>query len=101
MYASDCSQTPRGGTPELTDERMERIRAVKSAYESRLLDMAHVIGVGIGFRTRAGEPTTEPAIIVSVTDKLPPEQLRAGEMIPSELEGIPVDVQAIGRVSAF
>lgn len=99
--SNDCSGTPREGTPELTDERMERIRAVKSAYESRLLGMANVVGVGIGFRMKGGELTGEPAIIVSVSDKLPPEQLRSGEVIPAELEGVPVDVQAVGRLLAF
>ena len=97
----DESETPREETPELTDERLERIRAVKSVHESRLLGMANVVGVGIGFRVRAGELTTQPAIIVSVSDKLPPEQLGPGEAIPTELDGVPVDVQAIGRLTAF
>ena len=99
--SKDCSRTPKEGTPELTDERMGRIRAVKSAYGSRLLGMANVVGVGIGFRKRGGKLTAEPAIIVSVSDKLPSEHLGPGEVIPAELEGIPIDVQAVGKLSAF
>lgn len=79
---------------EQTD--LARVRAVKAAYEKELLRKANVVGVGIGFRQQAGKLTGELAIIVSVTHKVPPEDLDPQDRIPSEIEGVPVDVQAIG-----
>jgi len=61
----------------------------------------NVVGVGIGFRQRSGELTDELAIIVSVTHKVPMEDLAPEDRIPSEIEGVPVDVQVIGIPLAF
>jgi len=80
---------------------LEQVRAVKAAYEAELMRKANVIGVGIGLRQRGGKPTAEAAIIVSVIRKLPPSQLAPGDVIPRELEGIPVDVQALGELRAL
>ncbi|HHS97172.1 MAG TPA: hypothetical protein ENK08_04645 [Chloroflexi bacterium] len=62
---------------------------------------ANVVGVGIGFRQREGRPLDELAIIVSVTHKVPRERLSPDDLIPSELEGVPVDVQAVGELRAL
>ncbi len=83
------------------EEQLRRLRAVKAAYESNLMHKANVVGVGIGFRQRDHKLTNEPAIIVSVTDKVPLSQLDSDDVIPRELEGLPVDVQAVGELRAF
>jgi hypothetical protein len=83
------------------DEELERLRVVKATYEANLMRKANVVGVGIGLRQREGKPTGEPAIVVSVTHKVPPSQLAPDDVIPRELEGIPVDVQAVGRLRAL
>ena len=82
-------------------EDLDRIRAVKARYETDLMDKANVVGVGIGLRQQGGEPTGEPVIVVSVTHKVPLTQLALGDVIPRELEGIPVDVQATGELRAL
>jgi len=82
-------------------DQLARVRAVKTAYEKDLLRKANVVGVGIGWRHRRGKPTDELAIIVSVTHKVPREQLDPEDVIPSELEGVPVDVQAVGPLRAL
>jgi len=82
-------------------EELDRIRAVKSAHEADLMRKANVVGVGIGLRQREGQPTDEPAIVVSVTRKLPLSQLAADDVIPRELEGIPVDVHIVGELRAL
>lgn len=84
----------------MLDEDLERVRTVKALHENELMSKANVVGVGIGLRQRGGEPTGEPAIVVSVTHKLPPSQLAPGDVIPRELEGIPVDVQVVGKLRA-
>ncbi len=83
------------------DEELNRLRTVKMAYEADLMRKANVVGVGIGLREQGGKPTGEPAIVVSVTRKVPPSQLAPDDVIPRELEGIPVDVQVVGVLRAF
>jgi hypothetical protein len=36
-----------------------------------------------------------------VTQKLPPDQLAPSEMIPPSIEGVPVDVQEVGEITAY
>ncbi len=83
----------------IQDKELKRLRAVKAVYEADLMRKANVVGVGIGLRE--GKPTGEPAIVVSVTHKVPLFQLAPGDVIPRELEGVPIDVQAVGELRAL
>jgi hypothetical protein len=83
------------------DKEMDRIRAIKSAHEADLMRKANVVGVGIGLRQAGGKSTGEPVIVVSVVRKIPVHQLAPGDVIPRELDGVPVDVQAVGRLRAL
>ena len=74
---------------------------VKAAYEASLMRKANVVGVGIGLRQHKEEPVSEPVIVVSVTHKVPLSQLAPDDVIPRELEGVPVDVQAVGELRAL
>ena len=85
----------------ISDQQMQRLRIVKAKHESELMRKANVVGVGIGFRRRKGQLTDEPSIVVSVTRKLPGSVVDPEDMIPRELEGVPVDVQAVGKLQAF
>jgi len=80
---------------------IDRIRQVKQAYESQLLRLANVVGVGIGLRLQGGVRTENPALVVMVKKKLPADLLAQSDLIPSEIEGIPVDVQEVVDVRAF
>jgi hypothetical protein len=51
-----------------------------------------VVSVEVARRWRDGAPTNEVGIRVTVAKKLPPEDVPAGELLPEELEGVPVDV---------
>jgi hypothetical protein len=77
---------------------IDAIRAVKQTYESQLMAMANVVGVGIGFRTYQGVRTQDPALVVMVSRKIAPELLSPEERIPAELDGVPVDVQEVGQI---
>jgi len=70
---------------------------VKARHEAELLRYPNVVGVSTGMRTRHGVPGDEPCLVVYVERKLPPDRLGAGEQLPSELEGVPVDVVESGR----
>jgi hypothetical protein len=85
----------------ISNEEMERLQTVKTKHESDLLRKANVVGVGIGIRKRSREMTDEASIVVSVTHKVPYSMLDPEDIIPRELDGVPVDVQAVGKLRAF
>lgn len=76
-----------------------RIQQVKQAYEHELLAKANVVGVGVGLRQRGQVRTDEVVLVVMVERKVPSASLRPTDVIPSELDGVPVDVQAVGRIT--
>jgi len=65
------------------------------------MQLPHVVGVALGMAHVDGQPTDEPAIVVLVDEKLPLAQLAPEDVIPSQLEGVRVDVQASGVFTAF
>ncbi len=79
----------------------EKIRAIRRAYENELMSKANVVGVGVGFQQQGGERTGELALVVMVKKKVPLEQLAPEDVIPTSLEGVPVDVQEVGELRAF
>jgi len=85
----------------MNEAALARVQAVKSAHEAELLRKANVVGVGIGLRQRGGQGTGELAIVVSVAEKVSVSVLAPRDVIPRELEGIPVDVQAVGILRAL
>lgn len=78
---------------------IEKAQAVKRAYERELMSKANVVGVGIGFRQTGGVRTDAVALVVMVKQKVPSAQLAPDDIIPSEIEGVPVDVQEVGEIS--
>ena len=79
---------------------LEKVKIVKRTYETMLLAKPNVVGVGIGYRIQDGQRTDNLAIIVMVSRKLPASQLEPAELIPTEIEGVPVDVQESGAIHA-
>ncbi len=82
-------------------EAVARAQSVKAKYERELMRKRNVVGVGVGFEERAGQMTDTVCIVVSVRKKLPLDQLAAKDVIPAELDGVPVDVQATGAFRAL
>ena len=83
-----------------SQEVQARVEAVKRAYSAELMEKANVVGVGVGVRYRGGVHTGEVALVVMVSRKLPRAQLAPQDVIPSILDGVPVDVQEVGKLSA-
>jgi len=81
-------------------ESYQKVMAVKEKHEGALLNKANVMGVGVGLRMRAGEPTDEVVLVVMVTRKVPRAQLAPEDYVPSEIDGVPIDIQEIGIVRA-
>jgi len=86
--------------PSGKDVAIRRALAVKARHEAQLMRKANVVGVGVGFREWGGRLTDEVALVVNVTRKLPSSQLAPQDLIPGEIEGVPVDVREVGQISA-
>jgi hypothetical protein len=84
----------------MNGDQIEAIMAVKSRHEAELLNKAHVLSVGIGFRERAGQLTDEVVLVVNVDQKYPATKLSSADLIPSCIDGIAVDVREVGRLQA-
>jgi hypothetical protein len=82
-------------------EAIVRAQAIKARHEKELMRKRNVVGVGIGFQERAGRQTGAVCIVVSVREMLPPDQLAPQDVIPTELEGVPVDIKATGAFRAL
>ena len=81
--------------------KTERILAVKDIHEDDLLSKANVVGVAIGFRQKNGQSTDTLALVVMVSSKVPQSTLSPEDQIPVSIDGIPIDVQEIGEISAL
>jgi len=55
------------------------------------------VGVGVGYR---GGTRQELILVVMVKQKLPRAQLRKEDLLPQEIEGIPVEVRVVGELRA-
>lgn len=82
-------------------EDMQRISDVQATHADELLQKANVVGVGIGLRRRAQSLMQERCLVVMVERKVPLEELAPDDRIPREIEGVPVDIQEVGKLSAF
>ncbi len=81
-------------------ESYQKAMVIKEKHEEALLNKSNVMGVGVGLRMRSGELTDEVVLVVMVTRKVPRSQLAPEDFVPSEIEGVPVDIQEVGHVRA-
>lgn len=83
------------------DQAVQRALEVKRRHERALLRKANVVAVGVGHRQRAGAQTEEVCIVVSVKNKVPLSKLKPQDVIPAEIEQVPVDVVETGEIRAL
>ncbi len=79
---------------------MAKAALVQAKYADQLMKLPHVVGVGLGLAQKDGQPTGEVALVVMVDEKVPEILLSQEELIPSEIEGVRVDVQMMGTFAA-
>jgi hypothetical protein len=79
----------------------KRIMEVMQAHKGELLTKPNVVGVAVGFRQVEGISTETLALVVMVDHKIPENLLTPEQQIPMTIEGIPIDVQEIGEISAY
>jgi hypothetical protein len=71
---------------------------VRQKYQEMLMSKPNVVGVGIGLRRVDGRRTDDLGLVVMVRRKVPAELLAPEDVIPSEIEGVPVDVKEVGDI---
>lgn len=85
----------------MSDQAMQRVLEVKRRHEQGLLRKANVVAVGVGYCSRGGIQTKEVCIVVSVKNKVPLSELKPRDVIPAQLEDVPVDVVETGEIRAL
>jgi hypothetical protein len=83
------------------EKGIEEIRAVKDRHEEDLLKKKNVVGLGIGYKEVGCQKTKQLSLVVMVRKKESPSQLEARDLVPSEIEGVPVDVKEVGEIVAL
>jgi hypothetical protein len=83
----------------MSSDPLSRAREVKARHESDLLARPGVVGVGVGLRQRDGQITEQITIVVMVRRKRPPADLLPSDLLPTEIEGVPIDVQEAGDIA--
>jgi len=83
------------------EKAYHRAAGVRNQYEEFLREKANVVGVGVGLQMKGGKPTGEIAIVVLVREKVPADQLAPEDVLPAQLEGVPIDVHEIGEITAY
>ena len=84
-----------------TGKGIEEIRAIKDRHEAGLLKKKNVVGLGIGYKEVEGQETGLLSLVVMVRKKKSPSQLDAADLVPAEIEGVPVDVKEVGKIVAL
>jgi hypothetical protein len=76
----------------------ERAQGIPIERRRDLHDYPNVNGTGLGPREVGGGKVAEAALIVTVEQKVPEEELNSDEIIPEEFEGVQTDVRQIGTL---
>jgi hypothetical protein len=80
---------------------LEEVRRVKAEYEAELMRKLGVAGVAIGYKQINGRKTNQLCIICYVVKKKRTGQLEERDVIPEEIDGVPVDVIESGQLQAL
>ncbi len=86
---------------EEINQQVRKASEVQAKYASELMSKPHVVGVAVGYTSQKGVRSSNVGVIVMVDQKVPAAQLAPGDLVPKELEGVPVDVQETGGFSAL
>lgn len=77
---------------------LEEIWEVKKLNEEELIDKKNALSVGIGYVHKGNHRTSELGIVVNVGEKVGIQALRKKDRIPSEIDGVRVDVFQSGEL---
>ena len=72
--------------------------ASEEVYEAGPLGADNIVGVGYGERIKGEKPTGEICLKMYVVEKYPEEEIQAEALAPEEVDGVTVDVEAVGEL---
>lgn len=75
-------------------------QALKAQNEGELLSKDNVVGVGVGYKETGGKTTDDICVAVYVEKKVAKKSLSSANMVPDAYDGMPTDVQEVGRIEA-
>lgn len=84
-----------------TQPEMQAVRQAKRASEEVLIERPNAVAVGVGYKISNGVQTGELAVIVSVTRKVPLDELSPSAVVPRTVDGVRTDVVETGEIVAF
>ncbi len=79
----------------------DEIARVHALHRELLLAKANVVGLGTGFRRQGRHATEELCLVALVRRKVPRAGLKADDLVPPSVEGVPTDVVQVGDLRAF
>lgn len=79
----------------------DEVATIKASHEESLLARPNVVGVGTGYKVRAGQIIKEPCVVALVRQKVPEAGLTPAALVPPEVGGIPTDVLEVGDLRAL
>lgn len=79
---------------------LKDVRSQLSTSREMLFQMPNVVGIGVGYKSVAGQQTDQLCIICSVEEKLNADDLPPSGIVPESLNGVPTDIIQTGRVKA-
>ena len=86
--------------PTEPNNQIAKVTQVQAKYADDIMAKANVVGIGVGMIQNGDEITNEVGLVVLVSQKVPLETLAEADIIPKEIDGVPVDVQETGVFSA-
>ncbi|XP_074619619.1 uncharacterized protein LOC141878552 isoform X2 [Acropora palmata] len=73
-------------------ETRAKIKTVQEKHLDRLLAWPNVTAVDINYKTKGGLKTDRLCLVIWVRKKKPLSEIPAREVLPREIDGVPVDV---------
>lgn len=78
----------------MDEKTREKLTAIQARHADSLMRKANVVGVGIGYKNE------QAALVVMVAKKVALADLAPEDVVPTEIEGVPVDVRETGMFTA-
>ncbi|NUV58109.1 hypothetical protein G6W55_00125 [Streptomyces sp. CAI-85] len=77
---------------EITRKEQDQLLKIMRRHKKRLMQYPNVRSVDVGFKFRRKRPSDRLAIRVHVERKVPKSKLDKADLLPDEIDGIPLDV---------
>lgn len=87
-------------SPEEQQAQMARVTDIQARYSDLLMHKKNVVGVGVGLTTDHDDTDYVYCLVVMVAIKVPKHTLDREDIVPEEIEGVPVEVREVGTFMA-